>query len=104
MRSTLKNYILGFGVLGAAILLRWLLNPLLGDALPLVTLFGAVTAAVWLGGYRLAIPVTLVGYAACLYLFIAPRGELGRADLVGLSAYLFTCFLIILIGEAAWRS
>ena len=107
MRSSLKNYILGFGALGAAILLRWLLDPLLGDALPLVTLFGAVAAAVWLGGYRLAIPVTLFGYAACFYLFIPPRGELnfsGRADLAGLSAYLFTCFLMILIGEAARRS
>ena len=63
-----------------AVLLRWLLDPLMGDALPLVTLFGAVAAAVWLGGYRLAIPVTLLGYVACHYLFIPPRGhfDLGR--------------------------
>ena len=61
VRSSLKNYILGFGALVAAVLLRWLLDPVMGDALPLVTLFGAVAAAVWLGGYRLAIPVTLLG-------------------------------------------
>ena len=103
MRSSLKTYILGFVVLAAAVLLRWLLDPLMGDALPLVTIFGAVAAAVWLGGYRVAIPVTVLGYLACSYLFIPPRGsfDLSRGDVVGSIAYLFTCFLIIAFGEAA---
>ena len=104
MRSSLKNYILGSGALVAAVLLRWLLDPIMGDALPLVTLFGAVAAAVWLGGYRLAILVTLLGYLACHYLFIAPRGHLDLSksgDIVGLIAYLLTCALIIFFGEAA---
>jgi PAS domain S-box-containing protein len=107
VRGSLKNYILGFGALVAALLLRWLLDPLMGDALPLVTIFGAVAAAVWLGGYRVAIPVALLGYAACLYLFIPPRWAFDlsrRADFVGLIAYLFTCSLIIIIGEAARRA
>ena len=85
-------------------MLRWALDPLMGDGLPLVTLFGAVAAAVWVGGYRVAIPVTLIGYAACHYLFIPPRGHFdlsSRANLVGLIAYLFTCSLIIFFGEAA---
>ena len=107
MRSSLKTYLLGFVALVAAVLLRWLLDPLMGDALPLVTIFGAIAAAVWLGGYRVAVPVTLLGYAACHYLFIPPRGELDLSrgtDLVGLFAYLFTCSLIILVGEAARRA
>jgi PAS domain S-box-containing protein len=90
--------------LAAAVLLRWLLDPLMGDSLPLVTLFGAVAAAVWLGGYQAAIPVTLLGYAACHYLFIPPRGHFDlttTANLVGLIAYLFTCSLIIVFGEVA---
>jgi PAS domain S-box-containing protein len=101
--SSLKNYFLGFLALLAAVLLRWLLDPVLGDALPLVTLFGAVAAAVWLCGYRLAVPVTLLGYLACHYLFIPPRGQLDFStvgDVVGLIAYLFTCALIIVFGEA----
>ena len=104
MRSSVKTYILGFVALATAVLLRWLLDPLMGDALPLVTLFGAVAAAVWLGGYRVAIPVALLGYAACHYLFIAPRGQMDFtrvADWVGLIAYVFTCSLIIVFGEAA---
>jgi PAS domain S-box-containing protein len=107
VRSSLKNYILGFVALAVALLVRWLLDPFMGDVLPLVTIFGAVAAAVWLGGYRVAIPVTLVGYGACLYLFIQPRGTLdlsNRANLVGLFAYLFTSSIIILSGEAARRA
>jgi PAS domain S-box-containing protein len=87
-----------------AVLLRWVLDPLMGDALPLVTLFGAVAAAVWLGGYRVAIGVALAGYAACHYLFIPPRGHFDlttTANVVGLVAYLFTSFVIIFFGEAA---
>ena len=102
VRSTLKNYVLGLAALVVAVLLRWLLDPLMGDALPLVTLFGAVAAAVWLGGYRLAILIALLGYVACHYLFIEPRGQFDFTDfanVVGLIAYLFTCALIILFGD-----
>ena len=92
--------------LTAAVLLRWLLDPIMGDALPLVTLFGAVALAVWVGGYLPAAVVAILGYLACSYLFIPPRGHL-RMDLpnlVGLLAYLFTTSLIIVIGEAMRRA
>jgi PAS domain S-box-containing protein len=104
LRNSLKNYATGLIAVAVAVLLRWVLDPLMGDALPLVTVFGAVAAAVWLGGYRVAIPVALIGYAACHYLFIAPRHHFNVSDvanLVGLVAYLFTCSLIIVFGEAA---
>ena len=76
----------------------------MGDTLPLVTLFAAVAAAVWLGGYRLGLLVTLLGYLICHYLFIPPRGNLdltGIANIVGMVAYLFTCTLIVAFGESA---
>ena len=103
MRSARVPYALAIAALVAAILVRLLLDPLMGDALPLVTLFGAVAAAVWVGGYRPAVIVAILGYLACAYLFIEPRGRLGLDDLgdvVGLLAYLFTCSLIIAFGEA----
>src|SRR6478672_2332927 len=101
MRFSLKSYLLGLTAIVLAVLLRWVLDPLMGNALPLVTLFGAAAAAVWLGGYRVAIPVTVLGYLACSYLFIPPRGsfDLSRADVVGLIAYFLTCSLIIAFGE-----
>jgi PAS domain S-box-containing protein len=89
--------------LAAAVLLRWLLDPVMGDSLPLVTLFGAVAAAVWVGGYLPAAIAAVLGYVACLYLFIPPRGTVSLSTpeiRVGLIAYLFTCSLIIGIGEA----
>lgn len=104
VRDMRTAYALGLVAVVLAVLLRWVLDPVMGDALPLVTLFGAVAASVWLGGYRVAIPVTLVGYLACHYLFIPPRGHFNftnSANLVGLVAYLFTCTLIIVFGEAA---
>jgi PAS domain S-box-containing protein len=104
VRNSFRTYALGLAAVGLAVALRWALDPLMGDAFPLVTLFGAVAAAVWLGGYRVAIPVALVGYVACHYLFISPRGHFNIADVsnqVGLVAYLFTCALITVFGEAA---
>ena len=105
----MKSYALSLLALAAAVLLRWVLDPLMGDALPLVTLFGAVAGAVWLGGYRPAVLVALLGYVACEYLFIAPRGSLslgdfrgliGFANAIGFAAYLFTCAIIIGLGQA----
>ncbi len=106
-RSVGITYAVAIAALVAAVLLRWLLDPLMGDALPLVTLFGAVAAAVWLGGYRPAIAVAILGYLACAYLFIAPRGRLGLDEVgtvVGLVAYLFTCSVIIGFGEVTRRA
>ena len=88
-------------------MLRWALDPVMGDALPLVTLFGAVAIAVWLGGYGPAILVTMCGYVAASYLFISPRGSFrfgSLGDAIGLVAYMFTCGLIIGIGEAMRRA
>ena len=104
LRSQLKTHALGLLAIALAVFVRWLLDPVMGDTLPLVTLFGGVAIAVWLGGYRLAVPAALLGYGACHYLFIEPRGhfDLGSStNVVGLVAYLFTCSLIIAIGEVA---
>jgi len=74
VRRTAPTYAISLLVLAGAVLLRWLLDPLMGNSLPLVTLFGAVAGAVWVGGYRPALLVALAGYVACHYLFIEPRG------------------------------
>jgi PAS domain S-box-containing protein len=103
VRSPAITYALAIAALVGAVLIRYLLDPWMEDTLPLVTLFGAVAAAVWLGGYRPAIAVGILGYLACDYLFIQPRGHFalgGLGDLIGLLAYLFTCSLIIGFGEA----
>ena len=107
MRDFVRNPVIAYAAatcaLAAAVLIRWLLDPWLGDDLALVTLFGAVAIAVWLAGDRMALLVAILGYLACDYLFIEPRDRLGIdtiGNLVGLIAYLFTCLLIIAIGDA----
>ena len=100
------DYLFAATVAAVAVLMRALLDPVLGDSLPLVTLFGAVAAAVMVAGMGPALLATVGGYLACSLLFIAPRGQfaLKTAHAVGLGAYLFTCGLIIAAGEAARRS
>jgi PAS domain S-box-containing protein len=106
LRRTFTAYAVAIAALGAAVLVRWLLDPLLGDSLPLVTLFGAVAAAVWAGGWLPAVLVTLFGWLACAYLFIGSPGgiPLDGPNAAGLVAYLFTCALIVVVGEAARRA
>jgi PAS domain S-box-containing protein len=104
MRRSITAYVLSAVALVAAVLLRWLLDPALGDSLPLVTLFAAVAAAVWLGGYLPAIVVAALGYLACNYLFIHPRGSLDWSDdknLFGVLAYTITSTVIIALGQVA---
>jgi PAS domain S-box-containing protein len=107
MQDRIASYGLGLAALTAAIALRWLIDPLVGDLLPLVTLFGAVAIAIWAGGLGPAILVATVGYVACAYLFIQPRGDLGLdqvPNVVGLAAYLLTCGFVIAIGQALRRA
>jgi PAS domain S-box-containing protein len=103
VRKPLIAYALALAALVAVVLLRWLLDPLMGDAFPLTLLFGAIAAAVWVGGYRPAALVVSLGYLACDYLFIEPRGKVsldGVPNVLGLVAYLFASCLIIVFGEA----
>ncbi|MBC7843391.1 MAG: PAS domain-containing protein [Gemmatimonadaceae bacterium] len=103
--SAASSYGVAFVALAAALLVRWLLGPALGETLPLVTLFAPIAVAVHFGGYRPALLIVVVGYVACAYLFIAPRGQLGLSEprnVFGLVAYLLTAGVIVGFGEA-WR-
>jgi len=101
------TYLFAIAATAVAVLMRALLDPMLGDALPLVTLFGAVAITVVFWGIGPAVLAAVTGYISCSYLFIPPRGSLQfntPAHAVGLIAYLFTCALIIAAGEAARRA
>src|SRR4051812_38350636 len=107
MKEHLKRhgvgYLVALGATAGVVLLRWLLDPWMGYYLPFITLYGAVAAAVWYGGCRPALVATALGYLACNYLFMEPRGTLALLhahQYIGLVLYLFTCSLIIGFGEA----
>ena len=103
MRARMRGQALATAALAVAVLVRWLLDPWLGDSLPFVTAFGAVAAAVWAAGWVPASFVAIIGYFAFSYFFIAPRHTFAfgtLAHVVGMLAYLLSCGLIIGIGEA----
>jgi PAS domain S-box-containing protein len=103
VKKSLRAFAISIGALIAAVLIRWLLDPLLGDAFPLVPIGGAIAAAVWVGGYRPAVLIAVLGYLICDYLFIEPRGQLAIANtksIVGIIAFTFATGLIIAFGQA----
>jgi PAS domain S-box-containing protein len=96
-------YLVAGAATAVAVLVRWLLDPWLGDYLPFPTLYGAVAVAVWFGGYRPALLAAVVGYLACDWLFAEPRGAIGldsARSVIGLGAYLVSCGIIVGFGEA----
>src|SRR5690242_7841146 len=103
MRTVLRHYGGAVAATALAVLARALLQPALGDAQPLGTLYGAVAFAVWLGGYRPALLAVVLGYLACDYLFIAHPGNVSphdARDLAELALYLLSCAVIVGLGEA----
>lgn len=91
-----------------AVAIRWLLDPWLGDHLPLVTIYGAITAAGFYGGFQSALSSVLLGYLGCDYLFIEPRNAIDLPNhprqWIGLVLYLGTCAVIIVAVEALRRA
>jgi PAS domain S-box-containing protein len=103
VRKSALNYAAALAAVLIAVLLRWLADPMLGDRVPLITMFGGVAAAAWIGGLGPATLAMVVGYLLCQFLFVAPRGTLAHLtgpDLIALVAYLVTCVLIISMGES----
>jgi PAS domain S-box-containing protein len=69
---------------------RVALNPLVGDAFPFITYFGAVTAAAWLGGLGPGLLAVLLGAGAAFYFFMPPLDSTpdgGLAEAVGLVVF-----------------
>jgi len=101
-RSLPQRYAIALLSVAAAVLLRWILIPVLHDNFPFITLYGAVAIAVWYAGWRPAVLAGLLGYVAARYLFFTP-GESAAVsvfgEIVGLIAYGLSCGLIIYFGE-----
>src|SRR5690348_4312918 len=75
-RNQLFSYLVVIGFVAVATLVRWLLDPWLGDTLPYITYFAAIVAAAWFG--RLGPSLFAVGLSciAADWFFIPPRYSL----------------------------
>jgi PAS domain S-box-containing protein len=91
----------------AAVLLRWVLMPVLHDNFPFITLYGAVAIAVWYCRWQPAAVAGLLGYVAARYLFFAsPDGGpiTVPGELVSFVAYGLSCGMIVYFGERMHRA
>lgn len=101
-----SRYVGALGFVGLAIVVRWMLDPVLGGELPLALMFGGVALAAWYGGIGPGVVAAAAGYLAADYLFFAPRGHIGIEDVaeaIGLAFYVASSALIIGFGESMRR-
>ena len=105
-RSLARRYAIAFLCFAVALLLRWILEPIVKNNLPLVTLFGAVAVAVWYSRWQPAAITALLGYLFAHLLFISSDVTriFAPTELVGFIAYAFSSGVIIYIGERLHRA
>ena len=100
------SYVIAFLCSVGAIVLRWILDPLLGDLVPLITVYGFVALAGWKAGWWPATLTALLSYLALDYLFVSPRYELAmdRQEVWGFLASTYSTSVIILVCEVLRRA
>jgi PAS domain S-box-containing protein len=105
--SRLRRYVVAVIIAGIAVLVRWLVDPLLGDSHPFpISLLGVIGAA-WYGGFGPAMTTVILTAIGGIVLFLPPRNAFNLqspSDQIGLGVYLFCGVAAALIGEAQHRS
>ena len=89
------------------LLLRWALNPILGDYIPYVLLWPAVAFSAWycgIGPSLVSVVLALVGAQYCIIPPLYSLQILNRAQAVGMLAFLCVSAVIIAMGESHRRA
>ena len=105
--SVAARYSAALFAAGLALLFRLLLNPVLGDDLPYVTLFAAVAFSAWFCGTAPSVCSVVIGLLGARYWFIEPTHIFSvpdKAQSSGILAFLFASGLIIAFGELSRRN
>ncbi|HYF19465.1 MAG TPA: ATP-binding protein [Ramlibacter sp.] len=103
----LRSLLISGAAVLAAVGLRSLADPWVGDAVPFSTLFGAVAVVAWMAGWQAALACTVAGYLAIAFLFLPPRGSILLPDAgtaVGALLALLSCLIIIASAAAGRRA
>ncbi|MGA2779204.1 MAG: PAS domain S-box protein [Steroidobacteraceae bacterium] len=102
-KVSLAQYGCAIGSVALAVAIRRLFDPVLGYQLPFATVFLAVLATAWYGGFRPAFVALMLGAFACDYFLLPPRGTLGLFRLdqkTSLFGFLFAGFGMALLAGA----
>ncbi|HUR47574.1 MAG TPA: PAS domain-containing protein [Candidatus Saccharimonadales bacterium] len=105
--STVLRYVGALLAVALAVLLRRLLDPLLGDDLKFLTLFAAVAIGVWLAGWRAGVMAMVLGFMA-VNVWIVPSQHAfqvrSSAFWAGAGGFFLSSGLIIWMGESMRRA
>jgi PAS domain S-box-containing protein len=103
LQTTWGKYAIAFAAVTGALLIRALIDPIVGRGAATVTLYGAIVVAVWAGGYKPGIFAALLGYLGVNWFFIEPRGSISLENLADVGRFLgysLSATLIIALGGA----
>lgn len=75
-QSLYFRYAVAVALVVAALIGRWLLDPILENLFPFGTVFFAVLVAAWYGGFGPALLATVLGMIGATWLLLPPRGTL----------------------------
>jgi signal transduction histidine kinase len=106
-RNILGRYGAALAASAVALIVRRVLDPLLGDSLPYVTVFPAVAFSACLLGVAPSLLTVFAGLLGARYWFLAPANAQsipGTSEAVGMAVYLLVCGVVVAIGEMARRN
>lgn len=106
-RHAVRDYAVAIAVTALAIVVRGVLDPVLGEYQPLGLLYASVAVTVWLAGLFPSVAACVAGYVASNILFIEPRGRFALQhphDWLALAGYLVAASVLILAGESLRRN
>ena len=107
VKQPVARYILGILAAVAALFLRKLLNPWLGNENAYHTAWVAVAFSAWYCGIGPAIVTAVISLVGIWYWFLPPNGSFALQDateIYGMLGFLALCALIIAMGELTRRS
>src|SRR5687767_9391148 len=106
LRQQSLPYLIALAVIGAALLLRIPLYPLLGGSRPYLTLFGGVAIAVWFARWKPAAIAAAIGFVLANYFLAATENTFAfNAFFVSeFTVYALSAGFIIFVGETLHRA
>src|SRR6185295_17176300 len=106
IRRDITRYAVAILATVTALLLRKLLDPLIGPQYPYNTMFLAVVVSAWYGGIRPAIVSMVLGAGAILYWFVPPYHSFAvrsSAEAFGLLVFVLLSAAMAALGESTRR-
>lgn len=104
--SVIGHYAVALLAAAAAVLLRWLLDPVLGHVAFYVTIYAAVAFCTIVFGIGPAVVTAIAGFCGIFYWFVDPRHSFSPvrpSEMHGIVGFVFVCAVLIAFGEANRR-